>query len=1060
MVRATRSGNPILADAGLNYREHREQVRLRKKRKKHELEQAENAKVGASGAGLGKNARVATRATTLEVKAMYTSIIPDNPTPPSPSPAKKRRTRSGTVSCTDFGPYRHAHYNKPVPQFVFCGQCDLWDQDKNIVPKIQQSSRKYKCVARHTNRIFPTRLVPTKGARIQAPGSRRRLAFEEEAPQNVVVNDLMEGESDGDSSSIVFAEINGADATTTSTTTAGEQPQLPTVANLQKMNERLQATVVSLKNTLVVKTRLIRHLRKRLLSKATPDNTVTTDQEAAEELDQDPCSPAVKSGRKNPESQNAIFHEKVTSMLDQLVTTMKWKRKRVGKELASLVFEYDNNVCLEALIAKSKAWLRKNVYTCYNILREMDRAGGTLGYEGIEIIRSVETKKVKWYKGSLIPSIAEFKRTAKKVEQLAHSLAPFVLGLTTAGDKECINFLPYWKIMGTVFRAFGLLGIGRLKSILCLFSLDGAKITKNLGHTMGGFKAADRSLRCPFTGELLLANPATSNAQSRSYVFPLYLMMGPETKESIKEFEPMFKFMEDCESEDININPMKRHYGLRAMTCGANSDLSAGWKCLCKGGAAKVSNLPCHCCALHKAKWALGNSTEKMLDCAWCQEANSNGDLPDDWKCYHHRMMTEESLAQGRLELELLTAGLQGNLALIDEGSKMQLDDVETVTPASDRNPSSIHHLPETAAERLQFGLLLSDELVLRDMSPLGTLVVKRDSLLKALVAESKIRLLLTELAHGTPSEGAMFLLIQAIPCILHLENRVGIKILTMLFIEGLSNAKKGKLYQEVPAEGPRVEMFFRRVAAIVNKQVLGTAENSAEWQCATDDKMKEIGTIQMDNMRTRRIMGQLELLVEECIVEEPDKIKWLACIPKFRDGMIKLRSRDDFDDTAIFSFQKDMDEFFQLWVELWGLEGCTNYIHMMSSGHLSVYLQKWKNLYRHSQQGWEAFNSLLKTFYFRRTQRGGASNAGRGAKSRLLPIGRWLQRRVIWLCAYDGDFIDSWINDNPGAPRSGDIRIGEEQDEEEEVEAGGGGDDDANDEELEALFTGNAGFV
>jgi hypothetical protein len=74
-----------------------------------------------------------------------------------------------------------------------------------------------------------------------------------------------------------------------------------------------------------------------------------------------------------------------------------------------LVFDYDDAVCLEAIMKRSKDWLRTNVFTCHNILREMDRAGGTLGYEGIEIMRSVEKKKVKWYKGSVIPSIAEFK---------------------------------------------------------------------------------------------------------------------------------------------------------------------------------------------------------------------------------------------------------------------------------------------------------------------------------------------------------------------------------------------------------------------------------------------------------------------------------------------------------------------------------------------------------------------------------------------------------------------------------------------------------------------------
>jgi hypothetical protein len=149
----------------------------------------------------------------------------------------------------------------------------------------------------------------------------------------------------------------------------------------------------------------------------------------------------------------------------------------------------------------------------------MDRAGGTLGYEGIEILRSVETKKVKWYKGSVIPSTAEFKRTAKKVEQLAHVLAPFVLGTTAAGDKECIDFQPYWKIVGTIFRAFGLLGVGKLKSLLCVFSLDGAKITKNLGHTMAGMKLVDRSMRCPFTN---------NNIRRNSSIRPLFLTVSRE----------------------------------------------------------------------------------------------------------------------------------------------------------------------------------------------------------------------------------------------------------------------------------------------------------------------------------------------------------------------------------------------------------------------------------------------------------------------------------------------------------------------------------------------------
>jgi len=63
----------------------------------------------------------------------------------------------------------------------------------------------------------------------------------------------------------------------------------------------------------------------------------------------------------------------------------------------------------------------------------------------------------------------------------------------------------------------------------------------------------------------------------------------------------------------------------------------------------------------------------------------------------------------------------------------------------------------------------------------------------------------------------------------------------------------------------------------------------------------------------------------------------------------------------------------------------------MIGSGHVAEYLFKWKNLYRFSQQGWEAMNSLIKTYFFRRISHGGGVR-GMSKKMRLIPIARWLQ--------------------------------------------------------------------
>ena len=96
--------------------------------------------------------------------------------------------------------------------------------------------------------------------------------------------------------------------------------------------------------------------------------------------------------------------------------------------------------------------------------------------------------------------------------------------------------------------------------------------------------------------------------------------------------------------------------------------------------------------------------------------------------------------------------------------------------------------------------------------------------------AEKKLRRLTSDLKHRDHQEGALFCLIQAVPCILHLENCVGLKIFTMILLEGLSNAKKGRIYFETRFEGSCITKFFERVEYLVNAKIIGTEDNLSEW--------------------------------------------------------------------------------------------------------------------------------------------------------------------------------------------------------------------------------------
>ena len=157
------------------------------------------------------------------------------------------------------------------------------------------------------------------------------------------------------------------EATTTIENESTREPAATaSIGDLRLSIANQQSIILDLRATVIVKNRF-----------DTNNPPTANPTEDATDIDT-PRSPAVKSGRKDRNSGNAYFHEKVTRFLDDLIKSPRWKRDRIGKELALLVFEYNDKVCHHSLITKSKAWLPKHVFTCYNVLSAMDQAGGTL----------------------------------------------------------------------------------------------------------------------------------------------------------------------------------------------------------------------------------------------------------------------------------------------------------------------------------------------------------------------------------------------------------------------------------------------------------------------------------------------------------------------------------------------------------------------------------------------------------------------------------------------------------------------------------------------------------
>ena len=112
-------------------------------------------------------------------------------------------------------------------------------------------------------------------------------------------------------------------------------------------------------------------------------------------------------------------------------------------------------------------------------------------------------------------------------------------------------------------------------------------------------------------------------------------------------------------------------------------------------------------------------------------------------------------------------------------------------------DPFSIDFEPTTLAEASQFKYLLVEESPLRDMD----IVEKSREELRSefkiqLLQEVTLRKLSARLRHCATEEAISFVLLQLILCILHMENLIGIKILTMLFfLSGHHNLRKSLIH-------------------------------------------------------------------------------------------------------------------------------------------------------------------------------------------------------------------------------------------------------------------------
>ena len=90
-------------------------------------------------------------------------------------------------------------------------------------------------------------------------------------------------------------------------------------------------------------------------------------------------------------SNNEKFKLQVVDAINKVSERKtRWSSKRTSMLVAQAVWAHEG--FLPELLKLSRKYFRQKIFTTFNILREMDLAGGTLSYEGIDVLRRVELR--------------------------------------------------------------------------------------------------------------------------------------------------------------------------------------------------------------------------------------------------------------------------------------------------------------------------------------------------------------------------------------------------------------------------------------------------------------------------------------------------------------------------------------------------------------------------------------------------------------------------------------------------------------------------------------------
>ena len=675
----------------------------------------------------------------------------------------------------------------------------------------------------------------------------------------------------------------------------------------------------------------------------------------------------------------------------------------------------------EAVLAESRQFLRREVFNPWKFQKSIDtNAAGGLNYESCNSIRK-DVEELGANRIGTIPhgnTISLYARLLEKHAVEDHGLSINV-EKTTHGPSlyfDLDNFLRM-ILVGFGLDKYAQTGSGH-KPVMIAHTLDGAMLTSHLGHVTAGIKIVDPRATDPVTGLPILGSGGLF--QTRDLCFPTNIVFGKDCKslyaDCFADFHSKF-------NGGLLIPATVDSPELSNFLVISPQDMSSIWKTTGLGGGSFNKKQFCYACMCDNDLISVFTSGAERCDT--CKRLNIDS-------CFCHPVNDRSFLEDTSLLLQeyiqsALDEGFQKLEDFITANTKININPFTTNRQS---NKNHIDFVPTCDSEVLNSNNLLKTELRLRikgkeELKSVldGNMAFRRSKLKSLIATESKITLARKTIQRQDmiPNIAEKVLAEEAVPCILRMEMRISEKLYWSLLSMGLDRYQDG--------ESKVRKLLIEKVTECMKTMVLGNEDNGTEyqWKFPLKDGGKKVEPKSMTGVHSRRcVMGikTLAAIIFDPKMDEKSKDtrsteqtrqknallleKWEQLMDTYLPMMSLIRKHEDFSDSEIDQLHVLTSSFMSQWVDLFQGQSITNYIHMIGAGHLTYFLTKYRNLYKYSQQGWEAYNQKLKYFYFHNTNHGGCGGNKPGAVSgdHVMPLMKMVQRSVMWTLGFGDTFF------------------------------------------------------